>query len=138
VKMPKSPPDFNELKMRVLLKIDRFGLVIRDSASKSIDGKYLHWDKLQYYTPPEELSHEEWWLALKLKRRSGYNPVGLKDTKGDTFQYLITDPIPEMLHKIDQSAAGRIQMAEQITNPDMKDQYYISSLISEAITSSQL
>ena len=104
----------------------------------STGGKYLHWDKLRHYSPPEGLSHEEWWLAIKIQRRSGYKPVGLTDTKGRMFQYMVTDPIPKILHRIDQGAGGFVQMHEQIINPDMRDQYYVNSLINEAITSSQL
>jgi Fic family protein len=62
----------------------------------------------------------------------------LRDKNNKPFNYLIVDPIPEMLHKIDQGAGGFIRMPDQITNPDTKDQYYVSSLIQEAITSSQL
>jgi len=43
-----------------------------------------------------------------------------------------------MLQKIDQGAGGFIRMPDQITNPEMRDQYYVNSLIQEAITSSQL
>lgn len=60
------------------------------------------------------------------------------DSEDNPFKFLITDPIPEDLHIIDQGAGGFIQMSEQITNPDTRDQYYINSLIKEATTSSQL
>ena len=138
MKMPKTPPEYAELYDRISLDSERLSRVYREVIKAATEGKYLHWDKLQHYTPPEGLSHEEWWLALKIQRRSGYKSVELKDIKNNGFKYLVTDPIPEMLHKIDQGAGGFIKMAEQITNPDMKDQYYVNSLISEAITSSQL
>lgn len=51
---------------------------------------------------------------------------------------LLVDPIAEYLHYIDLRAGGLIQMPEQITNPETRDQYYVGSLIEEAITSSQL
>lgn len=46
--------------------------------------------------------------------------------------------MPEKLHKVDLGAGGLIQMPEQITNPETRDQYYVGSLMEEAITSSQL
>ena len=101
-------------------------------------GKYLHWDKLQYYPPPEELTMEEWWFLIKNRRQSLYNKIALNDKKGMPFNYLITHPIPERLHEIDLGAGGHIHMPDQITNPETKDQYYIGSLIEEAITSSQI
>jgi Fic family protein len=106
--------------------------------SVSVEDEYLHWDELRHRTPPQGLSHEEWWLALKLKRRSLYKQVPLKDAGGVPFCYLEADPIPERLHFVDLWAGGRIQMPDQITNPDTKDRYYVNSLIEEAITSSQL
>ena len=71
-------------------------------------------------------------------RRSLFKQVPLCDKNQEPFKHLTVDPIPERLHSIDQGAGGLIQMPRQITNPDTKDQYYISSLIQEAITSSQL
>ena len=62
----------------------------------------------------------------------------MQDKAGATFKYANVDPIPESLHWIDQQAAGRIEVPEQILNPETRDQYYIGSLIEEAITSSQL
>ncbi len=138
MKTPKPPPNFITLlseAVKTLDGIQRILSVDPDSASR---GKYLHWDKLRYYLPPEGFSHEEWWLAIKLKRQRLYKHVPLWDKNGALFKYAIVDPIPEILHRIDQGAGGFIQMPEQITNPDTRDQYYVSSLIQEAITSSQL
>jgi Fic family protein len=42
------------------------------------------------------------------------------------------------LHRIDIGAGGAIGIPEQITNSQTRDQYYVKSLIQEAITSSQL
>ena len=60
------------------------------------------------------------------------------DGKGKPFTYVLAEPIPEVLHQIDQGAGGYIRMPDQITNPDIRDQYLVSSLVREAITSSQL
>jgi len=138
MKMPKKPPGFSVIWKRLRDNPERFKNFVNLLPKLSPEKKYLHWDKLQYYTPPEEISHEEWWLALKMERQRSFKKVPLRDKKNHPFNYLIADPIPEMLHKIDQGAGGFIRMPEQITNPDTKDQYYISSLIQEAITSSQL
>jgi len=138
MKMPKTPPSEKILWEQVKRNPESFELIFRESSSPLVKGKYLHWDKLPFYTPPQGLSHEEWWFALKIKRQSLFKQVPLYDKNNKLFKYLVVDPIPEMLHKIDQGAGGLIGMPDQITNPDTKDQYYISSLIQEAITSSQL
>jgi Fic family protein len=51
---------------------------------------------------------------------------------------MIADPVLEMLHAIDRDASGHVSASEQITNPHTKERYVQSSLVEEAITSSQL
>jgi Fic family protein len=103
-----------------------------------IRGKYLHWDKLIRYPLPDGFSHREWWLGTKISRIPFQKAIPLVDMHKEPFRYVLTDPIPERLHHIDLGAGGLIQMPDQITNPVTRDQYYVSSLIEEAITSSQL
>jgi Fic family protein len=138
MKMPKKPPDVGDIWKQLMKNPERLVHILTESPSTSVEGKYLHWNKLRYYSPPEGLSHKEWWLAIKLRRQSLFKEVPLQDKNGKPFKHLEVDPIPERLHKIDQGYGGFIRMPEQITNPDTKDQYYVSSLIQEAITSSQL
>lgn len=138
MKMPKRPPDLNTIWSQAVKNVEGLQKIFRTDVNSTTRGKYLHWDKLLYYHPPEGLSHEQWWLVLKMKRQQLYSQIPLNDKKGIPFKYAIVDPVPERLHNIDQGAGGFIRMPEQITNPDTKDQYYISSLIQEAITSSQL
>ena len=138
MRIPKRPPDFNTIWSETVKSVEGLQRIFRTDVDSAIEGKYLHWDKLLYYRPPADFSHEEWWLSLKVKRQRLYKQIPLNDKNGTPFKYAIVDPIPERLHKIDQGAGGFIRMPEQITNPNTKDQYYVSSLIQEAITSSQL
>ncbi len=139
MKIPRTPPDFVATWQRLLEQApERIPALFNHPWTVSVNGKYLHWDDLRHRKPPDGMSHEEWWLALKFKRRSLHKDVPLTDLGGTSFCYLEADPIPEDLHFVDLGAGGRIQMPDQITNPDAKDRYYVSSLIEEAITSSQL
>ncbi len=138
MKMPKKPPEFEEIWGRIKDDPELIPKIFGERFSLSVRGKYLHWDKLIYYPPPKDLTHEQWWFALKMQRRNLFKQVTLNDKDGKSFNYLEVDTIPEILHEIDQGAGGLIRMPEQITNPDTKDQYYVGSLIQEAITSSQL
>lgn len=105
----------------------------------TVDGKYLHWDELKYRTPPEGLSHGEWWAVLKMNRQGQRLSVPLADKDEQrAFSFVQVDPIPKRLHEIDLRAGGMIQMPDQVTNKETRDQYCVSSLIEEAITSSQL
>jgi len=138
MKIPKKPPETQEIWDKIKGDQELIPKIFGETPALTVRGKYLHWDKLIYRQPPKGLTHEEWWFALKIKRRNLFKEVPLNDKKGEPFKYLEVDPIPEILHRIDQGAGGFIQMPKQITNPDTRDQYYVSSLIQEAITSSQL
>lgn len=66
------------------------------------------------------------------------HPLPFNDNSGKPFVYSMPDAAQESVHKIDQLASGRIAMSEVVTNPATRDRYLVSSLIEEAITSSQL
>jgi len=137
MKMPKRPPDMNAI-LTGIMDPERRMRILGLGYEVPIPDKYLHWDKLQYYRAPEGFSHEEWWVALKFDRLKQSRPVPLSDAKGAPFRYAMVDPVPEVLQTIDHGAGGFIRMTEQVTNPEVRDQYYVNSLIQEAITSSQL
>ncbi|MFA5252576.1 MAG: Fic family protein [Phycisphaerae bacterium] len=135
MKMPQKPPDIGNIWKQLIKNPERLKKLVEVPLAEK---KYLHWDKLRFRTPPKGYSLEEWWFVLKMERIRLFKEVPLQDKENVPFKYSTVDPIPEILHKIDQGAGGFIRMPEQIINPDTKDQYYISSLIQEAITSSQL
>ena len=60
------------------------------------------------------------------------------DTSGQPFSYVLTDEALSMLHRIDQQAAGRIQMPKVVTSSATRDRYIVAGLIEEAINSSLL
>jgi Fic family protein len=103
-----------------------------------VKGRYAHWDKLRFLRAPDGLTREQWWAALKLGRSGMLRPIPLADSAGKPFQYAMADPVFAYVHQIDRDASGRIEIAEEVTNPAVRDRYIVSSLIDEAITSSQL
>lgn len=134
MKLPLAPPG-TQLSLAGLdpEKLER---IIR--VPPLVGGRYEHWDKVRHLNPPDGLTSEEWWLGIRLARRQLQKPVPLLDQKGHPFVFATPDPILRALHEIDQLASGRIQMTEEVTNPSTRDRYVVSSLIEEAITSSQL
>ena len=137
MRMPKTPPPWTEIlgKTRTRGRLDAILAAPEGASAREF---YPHWDRLIRYQAPEGLSHEEWWLALKLRRSVGRREIPLCTPDGRAFSYVLSNPLPERLHSIDLGAGGQISMQEPIANPATRDRYYLSSLIAEAITSSQL
>src|SRR5438067_1054054 len=127
-------------KLDQLLKSQKFDLleIIKKAPGALFEGRYLHWDELQYREPPGGLSREEYWFLTKLKRQASRQMVPLVDKNGEPFNYISVDPIPQRLHEIDLRLGGQVKMPEQVTNRETRHEYYVNSLIQEAITSSQL
>lgn len=134
MRIPRDPPKMSGFSGSITKDPERlvefFGMAVPE--------KYYHWDKLRHLEPPEGFSSEEWWTSIKVRRISNYRQIPLKDMKDGYFQYLVPDSVSGSLHNIDLRTGGNIGMPEQITNQQTRDQYYIKSLIQEAITSSQL
>jgi hypothetical protein len=40
---------------------------------------YPHWEQLRTRTPPDGMTHEQWWLAVKVRRSAGRRDTGLAD-----------------------------------------------------------
>lgn len=104
----------------------------------TVDGRYLHWDELRHRTPPGDLSVREWWLAVQFARSSMLRPIPLLDAGGRPFNFSMPDEALENSHLVDRRASGEIAISEEVTNSATRDRYIVSSLIEEAITSSQL
>ncbi len=102
------------------------------------DAPYWHWDELRHRRPPEGLNSEEWWLSLRLRRQARAQPLPVQDARGKTFSWFLTNSMQLILHKVDMGAGGSVSMPSQVTNHETRDQYYVSSLMEEAITSSQI
>jgi Fic family protein len=100
--------------------------------------RYLHWDELRHRAPPEGLTPELWWAGVKLARGGMMKALPLHDKHGRPIAFAMPDPVLRALHEIDRQAAGEIAMPEQAVSGEDRNRYLVSSLIEEAITSSQL
>jgi Fic family protein len=135
MKQIPPPPTFDEA---IAANQERITDILHAGMTPTPRGKYYHWDKLRHLKPPEGLTSEEWWASVKIARRQLRRLLPLTTAEGKPFTFAMVDPIQEMLHRIDQQAAGRIAIADEITNPETRDRYVFSSLVEESITSSQL
>jgi Fic family protein len=141
MKIPLRPPPLRELIDSVLAGEHgpkRYAQIMLSGAGPAPGGKYRHWDTLRRIPSEDGSSPEERWLAVKLARHQLYQRLPILDRQGQPFVYALPGIALQMLHQIDRDASGNIRMPEQVTNPHTRDKYLISSLIEEAITSSQL
>lgn len=137
MKLPQIPPDFEQIFSEICRR-KRIDDIVRLADSLQTDTEYHHWDEIRYRPLPAGVSHEEWWCALKLKRRGAYIDIPLLDKRNRPFRYFIPETVQKLLHEIDFGAGAYIGMPDQIVNSQTRDRYLVSSLIQEAITSSQL
>lgn len=141
MKLPIPPPSLRDLTTTMAADkqvLSDFLDAVPDAGGPAPGGKYRHWDTLRHCEPPEHLSVEQWWLAIKMARLGLYKPLPLKDTKGKLFRLAMPDVAWRMLRDIDARAAGALGTSEQIVQPRTRDTYIVKSLIDEAVTSSQL
>lgn len=137
MRIPMAPPDLQQL----LTKLDHtrlMALLMMHEIDIAPGGRYRHWDKLRFLEPPSGLTTQEWWAAIKFRRMSIQKILPLRDRSGQPFTFCVPDLAAEMLPQVDRGASGRIEIDESITNPNTRDRYIVSSLINEAIFSSQL
>jgi len=115
----------------------RLTTIIEVSAEEGQRPDYIHWDKLRHLTPPSGLTHAEWWMAVRMGRTLTTLP--LRDRDGQPFEYQTPPQAQRLLHYIDQHCSGEIKMAEVVTSDRQAQRHYlVSSLMEEAIRSSQL
>lgn len=138
MKVPAPPPDPDELLDRAI-KAERIVPLLSRGMGRAMTDDYLPWDKLRFKTPPDDLTVEEWWFITRMARRSVQRELRqLTDLRGVPFNYTLPDSVLESVDRINRNASGSITISEQVTNPATRDRYVVSSLIEEAITSSQL
>ena len=132
------PPPWDELRKEMADHPETLVKLITQFAVSGVLTDYLPWDKIRFKTPPPGLTHRQWWFALKVARGMTQRALPLSDTRGHDFTYAMPDKVLQLTEEIGRRAGGQIAISEQVTNPATRDRYIVSSLIEEAITSSQL
>ncbi len=136
MKIPARPPPLQECF--VALADEKNAKYFKDLSSEDDKGRYLHWDEVRHRTPPAGLSHDAWWATFKIARNSASKRLRLQDAAGHPFSYGLPDRVLRSLHEIDSNSHGSIGMEGQLQSSQARDRYIVTSLMEEAITSSQL
>ncbi|MCK5580907.1 MAG: Fic family protein [Candidatus Omnitrophica bacterium] len=105
---------------------------------------YCPWDKFSNLSLPKtDYSHEILWVYMKMFMRSSAKQVKhVVDIEGKPFAFSLTDAILKNLHFIDMHLSDNLVFKHTSVDEDQKEEWLkkrvISSLIDEAITSSQI
>jgi Fic family protein len=101
--------------------------------------KYMPWDHLRSRRPPEGLTTREWWLISKVMRQGMQRQLPLVAADSRQFTYALPDEVLRGIEVVDKHLSGRIGVPEPVTHDaPSRARYVVTSLIEEAITSSQL
>ena len=100
--------------------------------------EYLYWDKFKHQRMPDEVKAEDAWQLLKLARRLNQRFTQVTDVSERLFWYTHTEELERVLHVIDQQAGGNVTSSMSALPSHARKRYLISSLMEEAIASSQI
>jgi Fic family protein len=131
-KLEKAPTQGNNSKSNEGLK-----LLIDNEYKEIIDqinDKYLYWDKIKYVKTPHNIDSKLLWSAVKFSRTIHSKKISFGEHK---FYYNLTNHIQKELHSFDLNIGGQLQ-SKSIIPEDEKKRYLISSIMEEAIASSQI
>lgn len=141
MKIPENPPEIDKLsgaEIKQLLNPDPVSVSGLSSLVKKANEEYLYWDTFKYLEIQPDISKELAWAYLKLTRNSQIRKTSLKDIKNSPFGYWLPDSVLKILHEIDQNAGGQILIDDPRVRMSEKERYLVSSIMEEAIASSQL
>lgn len=112
--------------------------LLQDNAFSSlineVNEKYYYWDKIKYLPTPENITPEDVWTIAKIRRLSSATKIRFGNY---TFSWFLNGKILELLHEFDLNIGGTLESKSLITK-DEKNRYLISSIMEEAIASSQI
>ncbi len=141
MKIPMPPPaPLDVLKHKLLMSEANaqrmLNLVTHPELAK--DPEYHPWEWFFRHEPPSGFTREEWWTAIRWKRKETARSLPLHLTSGVPLSFNLPDPLLELLEEITARAKGQIELPEPVMNPATRNRYLVSSLMEEAVTSSQL
>ena len=124
----ECPKEFNMANiLRIFLNNENSTVISK------INDEYYYWDNVKYRTP-KGIVPEDFWAAIKYLRRSNYKLYPFYTCELSLFE---TNKMQEILHNIDMNFGGVLASSSII--PDKNKQYYLlSSIMEEAIASSQM
>ncbi|MBL7734401.1 MAG: Fic family protein [Chitinophagaceae bacterium] len=136
MRIPERPPFFdNSLEYREIINdLAKAGKLI--SFLDQNDQSYPYWEKWKWIAKEWGLDPVKIWNAVKIYRQ---NRTKIRFSEISGFQFYINSPsiVLKSLHELDLNLGGNMR-SDGLIPPEQKNQYLVSSLMEEAIASSQL
>ena len=125
------PPQIDFKKIaRALLEVQDKELV---TLVDKVNEGYEYWDTVKYKPLPEGCTPEQLWLNIKASRLKNRMLLWPKYA----ISLSLTSHMHRLCHEFDMNFGGT-WMADNTLPPDAKERYLVSSLMEEAISSSQM
>jgi Fic family protein len=115
-----------------LLAINKF-----TEFSEVNDSSYPYWEKWKYLALEWKFDPKKLWKAVKIKRSFSQKRISFSGNGKLTFNINTPSIMQQKLHELDLSLGGNLNASDIIPSEE-KQRYLISSLMEEAIASSQL
>ncbi len=135
MRLPERPPKLNDSDLKSILPL--FDNDEINDAVKEFNSQYLYWSEFKHKKIPDLITHEQLWKLLKIGRALGANQLKISDVPGFEVSYYLTSYIQKKLHDFDLNLEGVPERQDIIGEAD-RHRYLISSIMEEAIASSQL
>lgn len=104
---------------------------------KEMDRGYPYWDKFKQKVKTIDIDPKILWQYNKLLRERNMSRINISTEPGFDFKFNVTGDILKHLHEFDMHLGGILE-GRSIIPPEEKNRYLISSIMEEAIASSQL
>lgn len=139
VKPPERAPDWKSIVKKDFEKIFKYSdSTIIHSLIEKTDRLYYYWDKVKSQPLSTEFDRKEVWAFIRFRRHMNSNPTPIQDVNGQQFTFWLPDEIQKNLHLIDQGTGGNLALWDPGNDKAASAKYMVSSLMEEAITSSQI
>lgn len=137
MKKPELPPngDIKKEEREELLSL----LENRELIDKifEVEKDYPYWEKFKHKTKGFNVDSALLWKFIKLQRGRNISKINLCDIDGFKFKYNISGNTLQRLHQFDLNLGGILEGGSIVPEKE-KERFLISSLMEEAIASSQL
>lgn len=139
MKIPEEPPDYKAI---VFKDPQAFFKAMAQPTARALLQRsmreYPYWDKLKHWQMPDGITPEYAWAFREWTSAAKRIYIPLLTTSGKSFSFWLPDSAQEWLYQIERNTPAQLLLEEGAPSAQARDRYIASSLMEEAIASSQI